>query len=404
MAISACMIVRDEEKLLGRCLDSFKGAWDELVIIDTGSKDCTEEIARSHGARVQRFTACIGEDGRMRDFALARNHGVELATGDYILWMDADDVLQPGGVERLRAAAARGVAGLQVTIRWNKDSWLQTRLFKNLPQNRFIGRIHEYPRIQGKAEKDREVLVQHLPDKTGKEGSTERNLRLLELEVREDPANLRALFHLGNALRLSKRHDEAILRYTQYLAIGSTFHSEKYMCAQYLAACLFLQGKWREAIDAGWRALRIDPRYAETHCLIADCYGELREYTYSRQWYRSALACGAPPPDAVLFVDQSKYGDYPKRGVEICDRKLAPKEGKGAAAPAKPAAPAAADAAAAGAAVDAAAADSPSANPRADASSEGSSLVSRGEAQSEPRAFPPQERDGRTVVVVPRAE
>jgi glycosyltransferase involved in cell wall biosynthesis len=397
MAISACMIVRDEEKLLGRCLDSFRGAWDELVIVDTGSKDRTEEIARSHGARVQRFTACLGEDGRMRDFALARNHGVDLATGDYILWMDADDVLQPGGVERIRAAAARGVAALQVTIRWNKDSWLQTRLFKNLPQNRFVGRIHEYPRISGKAEKDREVLVQHLPDKTGKEGSTERNLRLLELEVREDPANLRALFHLGNALRLSKRYDEAILRYTQYLAIGSSFHSEKYMCAQYLAACLFLQGKWREAIDAGWRALRIDPRYAETHCLIADCYGELREYTYSRQWYRSALACGAPPPDAVLFVDLSKYGDYPKRGVEICDRKLAPKEGKGAAE-----AKAAAEAAAA---PDTAPRHPASADPRdAGASGEGSSIVSRGETQAEPRAVPPQERDGRKVVVVPRTE
>jgi glycosyltransferase involved in cell wall biosynthesis len=383
------MIVRDEEKLLGRCLDSFAGAWDELVIIDTGSKDRTEEIARSRGARVQRFTACIGEDGRMRDFALARNHGVDLATGDYILWMDADDVLQPGGVERLRAAATRGVPALQVTIRWNKDSWLQTRLFKNQPQNRFVGRIHEYPRINGKAEKDREVIVQHLPDKTGKEGSTERNLRLLELEVREDPANLRALFHLGNALRLSKRFDEAILRYTQYLAIGSTFHSEKYMCAQYLAACLFLQGKWREAIDAGWRALRIDPRYAETHCLIADCYGELREYTYSRQWYRSALACGAPPPDAVLFVDVTKYGDYPQRGIDICDRKLAQKEQKLAAATTTPpAAPSPAPA--------------PAANSN-DGAAPAADFVTRAETGTESKAIPPVERDGRKVVIVPRS-
>lgn len=372
MPISACMIVRDEEKLLGRCLDSFAGAWDELIIVDTGSKDRTEEIAAARGAKVRRFTACIGEDGRMRDFALARNHGVELATFDYILWMDADDVLQPGGPERIRAAAARGVGGLQVTIRWNKDTWLQTRLFKNLPQNRFIGRIHEYPKVHGKVDKDREVVVQHLPDKTGKEGSTERNLRLLELEVRDDPANLRALFHLGNALRLSKRFDEAILRYTQYLAIGSTFHSEKYMCAQYLASCLFQQGKWREAIDAGWRALRVDPRYAETHCLLADCYGELREYTYSRQWYRSALACGGPPPDAVLFVDQTKYDEYPKRGLEICERKLAAKHGKEAAPGIAPA--------------------------TTEALADGTS------AQEATKGVVPTEREGRTVVVAPRGD
>lgn len=334
MLISACMIVRDEEKLLARCLDSFQGAFDELVIVDTGSKDRTEEIARSFGAKVHRFTACIGEDGKMRDFALARNHGLDLATGDWILWMDADDVLQPGGAGRLREAAARdGLAGLQVTIRWNRDSWFQTRLFKNQPVNRFLGRIHEFPRVRGRVDKEREIVVQHLPDKTGKEGSTERNLRLLELEVKDDPANLRALFHLGNALRLTRRFDEAILRYTQYLAIGSGYHCEKYMCAYYLALCFHLQGKWRESIDAAWRALRIDPRYAECHCLIADCYGDLREYAYSRQWYRSALACGAPPPDAVLFVDLTKYSEYPQRGIEICDRKLGDTPAPSGAAP-----------------------------------------------------------------------
>jgi glycosyltransferase involved in cell wall biosynthesis len=343
VAITACMIVRDEEKLLARCLASFTGAYDELVIIDTGSKDATEEIARAHGAKVRRFTACIGEDGKMRDFALARNHGLDLATGSWILWMDADDVLQPGGAARIREAAARdGSAGMQFTIQWNRDSWLQTRLFRNLPQNRFVGRIHEYPKVHGRVDKDREIVIEHLPDKTGKEGSTERNLRLLELEVRDDPSNLRALFHLGNALRLSRRHDEAILRYTQYLALGSGFHCEKYMCAHYLALCLYLQGNWRESIDAGWRALRIDPRYAETHCLIADNYGELREYAYSRQWYRSALACNGPPPDAVLFVDLTRYGDYPRRGIEICDEKL----GESAPAAAAPVMPAPAPAAA----------------------------------------------------------
>jgi glycosyltransferase involved in cell wall biosynthesis len=377
-SISACMIVRDEEKLLGRCLESFQGAWDELIVIDTGSKDRTEEIARGKGAQVKRFTGCLGEDGRMRDFALARNYGVDLAKGAYILWMDADDVLQPGGALRLRAAAARGVPALQVTIRWNRDSWLQTRLFRNLPHNRFVGRIHEYPKVAGKTEKDREIVVQHLPDKTGKEGSTERNLRLLEIEVRDDPANLRALFHLGNALRLSKRFDEAILRYTQYLAVGSTFHSEKYMCAQYLATCYFLQGKWREAIDAGWRALRIDPRYAETHCLIADCYGELREYAYSRQWYRSALACAAPPPDAVLFVDVTKYGEYPRRGIEICDQKLGEKQSSPQAAAAQ--------------------------NKPVEAADKGVAQGAPVEGKGALRGQAPVERDGRKVVVVERGE
>lgn len=321
------MIVRDEEKLLARCLKSFDGAFDELVIVDTGSKDATVEVARAHGARVKAFDGCNGPDGKIRDFALARNVACDLASADWILWMDADDVLQEGGANRLRAAVARGgFAGLHVTIKWGKDAWLQTRLFKNEPKNRFVGRVHEYPRVHGKIDKDREIVVQHLPDKTGKESSSERNLRLLRLDLADDPANLRTLFHLGNALRISGQHDEAILRYTQYLAIGGYFHHERYLCAYYTALSYFHQKKWREAIDAGLRAVRLDPRFAEAHCLIADCYGETKEYAWSRQWYRQALACAEPPPDAILFVDHTRYGDYPKKGIAICDEKLGEKK------------------------------------------------------------------------------
>jgi glycosyltransferase involved in cell wall biosynthesis len=322
--ISAVMVVRDEEKLLARCLESFSGAYDELCIVDTGSKDRTHEIARRFGGRIISFTTCNGPDGRIRDFSLARNAAIALARGDWILWMDADDVLQAGGAQRLRRHSHLGkLAGIQVTIRWGAESWLQTRLFRNEPRNRFVGRVHEFPKIHGKIGSDREVIVQHLPDKRGKETSSERNLRMCEAEVSEDPSNTRALFYLGNALRLAGREDEAILRYTQYLALGGNFHCEKYTSAHYVALCYFNKGQWQEAIDAGLRAMRIDPRYAETHCLIADAYANQGEYRYARQWYRSALACGGPPADASLFVNEEKYDLYPREGIRICDEHLA---------------------------------------------------------------------------------
>jgi tetratricopeptide (TPR) repeat protein len=177
--------------------------------------------------------------------------------------------------------------------------------------------------VHGAIEDDRLIEVRHLPDKTGKEPSNDRNLRLCELEAREDPTNVHNLFYFANSLRLAGRHEEAILRYTQYLALGGGFHCERYMAAFFLAVSHFCMRRWEECIEAGYRALRIDPRYAETHCLIADCFGELRRYDFARQWYRSALACGAPPPDAVLFVEPSKYDEYPRHGIAICDRKLA---------------------------------------------------------------------------------
>src|ERR1700694_1480542 len=97
MGISACMIVRDEERLLARCLKSFEGAFDELNIVDTGSKDRTVDIAASFGARPRSFTACNGEDGRIRDFSLARNLSFDMATNEWLLWMDADDAAPPRG-------------------------------------------------------------------------------------------------------------------------------------------------------------------------------------------------------------------------------------------------------------------------------------------------------------------
>jgi glycosyltransferase involved in cell wall biosynthesis len=323
MGISACMIVRDEAHLLARCLRSFQGAFDELNIVDTGSKDGTPAVASEFGARLKSFTACNGDDGRIRDFALARNVSLDMATHEWLLWMDADDVLQPGGPERLRAAAARGgFAALDVTITWDSHSWLQRRLIKNEPRNRFIGRIHEYPDVHGPIEADREICVVHLPDKRDKEPSVDRNIRIGELEARENPANEHNLFYLGNALRLARRFDDAILRYLQYLSLGGVFREERHLAAYFLAECHFRMRRWQECIDSCYRALRIDPRYAETHCLIADCYGELNMLDFSRQWYQSALACSSPPPESILFVNLSKYGDYPRSGIELCNRRL----------------------------------------------------------------------------------
>ena len=90
------MIVRDEEQMLGRCLAAAAPAVDEIIIVDTGSQDATIEIARSFGARVI-------ERPWTGSFADARNASLEAATGDWLLYLDADEVL----VERGRSAAAR---------------------------------------------------------------------------------------------------------------------------------------------------------------------------------------------------------------------------------------------------------------------------------------------------------
>jgi Glycosyl transferase family 2 len=81
--LSLCMIVRDEERMLARCLSAVAGAVDEIVIVDTGSTDATIEIARSYGARVF-------ERAWTGSFAEARNVSFDAAHGDWVMYLDAD--------------------------------------------------------------------------------------------------------------------------------------------------------------------------------------------------------------------------------------------------------------------------------------------------------------------------
>ena len=94
--VSLTMIVRDEEKNLSSCLESVRGLFDEIVVLDTGSKDRTIEIARSFGARVFDFVW-------VDDFAAARNAALARATGDYAFWLDADDLIEPPERTKLEA-------------------------------------------------------------------------------------------------------------------------------------------------------------------------------------------------------------------------------------------------------------------------------------------------------------
>ena len=86
ITVSLCMIVKNEEDVLARCLDSVSDLVDEIVVVDTGSTGRTREIAGRFTNRVYDFTW-------IDDFAAARNYAFSLAEKDYCMWLDADDVL-----------------------------------------------------------------------------------------------------------------------------------------------------------------------------------------------------------------------------------------------------------------------------------------------------------------------
>src|ERR1039458_9817600 len=104
--ISLCMMVRNEERNLPRCLDSVRGLVRESIVVDTGSTDATPRIAASYGAQVVPF------DFTIVDFAAARNCALERARGRWILVLDADETLDKASASRIeRVVALDGNAG-----------------------------------------------------------------------------------------------------------------------------------------------------------------------------------------------------------------------------------------------------------------------------------------------------
>ncbi len=199
--ISAALIVRDEEKHLDGCLQSISGLVDEIVVVDTGSSDRSRKIAAAHGARL------VDYEWR-DDFAAARNHAIDHVTGDWILYIDADERVRAGDRRAVEAALAKpGLCACTVRFhpRTGFTAYPEYRLFRHDPRIRFRGAIHEtiLPDLEGivAAGQGRigsaPLTIDHLGYDGDQSHKSERNLRLLQKQVREDPRRIYLWWHLG---------------------------------------------------------------------------------------------------------------------------------------------------------------------------------------------------------------
>jgi tetratricopeptide (TPR) repeat protein len=220
--VSLCVIARDEEADLGRCLESVKDDVDEIVLVDTGSRDRTIEVARAHGARVV-------ERAWDDDFSAARNASIEAATSEWILVLDCDEELAPSSRGSLRSAIGTEKMGsIPAGFRLRLHNLTPpgeavayhevrlTRLFRRTASHRYEQRIHEQiaPSIEragGRIGEVDVVVLHHGYARQLAQGTlrAERNLRLLERSVRDAPDDPYLAFELGCTLRALGRLEEA---------------------------------------------------------------------------------------------------------------------------------------------------------------------------------------------------
>lgn len=209
--VSLCMIARNEEHFLPECLARARAAVDEIVLVDTGSTDRTVEIARSFGAKVLH---AAWDD----DFAAPRNVGLQAATGDWILVLDADEFLQPGSCERIRelvqspSALGYHLHFVNVYGHGKTVGVMMVRLFRNLPGIAYENVIHEQvtPSLQrlgaplGLVLASADVEVEHhgyTEAVMNERGKNERNERLFKKQLARHPDDIYSLYKYGDFLR-----------------------------------------------------------------------------------------------------------------------------------------------------------------------------------------------------------
>ena len=166
ITVSLCMIVKNEEDILARCLDSLKGLMDEIIIVDTGSTDRTKEIAANYTDKIYDFSWCD-------DFAAARNFSFSKATKEYIYAPDADEVLDEINRRRfmmLKAALLPEIEIVQMKyITPHKYNTIQNaameyrpKLYKRLRTFTWVNPVHETVRLEPVVY-DSDICIQHLP-------------------------------------------------------------------------------------------------------------------------------------------------------------------------------------------------------------------------------------------------
>ena len=221
VVLSLCMIVRDNEPVIETSLESIKPWVDEMIVVDTGSQDRTAELARRLGARVFCFPW-------RDDFAAARNESLRRARGQWIFWMDSDDTIDQENGRKLRQLALAPsdprILGYVVQVhcpseengRCDVTVVDHVKLFRNRPDLRFEGRIHEQiiPAIRaagGEVAWTDLFVVHSLADHSGqgRRHKLERDLRILHLELSEKPDHPFVLFNLGMTYADDQQYDRA---------------------------------------------------------------------------------------------------------------------------------------------------------------------------------------------------
>ncbi|MBD3169722.1 MAG: tetratricopeptide repeat protein [candidate division Zixibacteria bacterium] len=293
-AISLCMIVKNEEDNIARCLNSIKDVVDQMVVVDTGSTDRTAEIAGEMGAEVYHHPW-------RNSFSEARNNSIKYATGDWIIYLDADEELFEEDKEKLRQAA-RDTNSNAVSIQifnpthGKQQGYLRfTRMWRNHLGFHFEGIVHNQLVYDGFVNES-DVRIRHYGygyEKEKMEKKYERSSALLLEQLEENPDNTFALFNLAQIRRGQQNHEEVIKyasRLTELINEKTRGQLHLYLMGlDQLCTSHFFLKDYRKSIEFGKKALKVKPDYFDPMLTIASAYTAIEDFEQALHYYNLFL-------------------------------------------------------------------------------------------------------------------
>lgn len=307
ITISLCMIVKNEEDTLARCLDTIHDIVDEIIIVDTGSTDTTKEIAK-------RYTNNIYDFEWVDDFSVARNESFSKATMEYCMWMDADDILLEGDRQKLIQLKQTLPENVDTVImKYNMGTkedgsvictFCRERLVKRSNQFKWYDPVHEYILFKGTFLNSDVAITHrkmHLP--------TSRNLDIFEKYIEKgNELSERNWFYYARELRNQGRIDKAIIYYNKFLETTGGLMSN------YLDSCIDLADCYNQKKDSEnelktlLRFLERDTPRAEILCKVGYYHKEKQDYEKAKIWFD--LAAKSQKPVQTWGSVMHQYWDY----------------------------------------------------------------------------------------------
>ena len=323
MTLSVCLIVRNEIEVIGRCLNCAAKIADEIVVVDTGSNDGTVEEARKFTEDIYFFEWCD-------DFSAARNFALSKATCDFVMWLDADDIITDENCKKIKELLTGSpefdMAYLKYAAAFDGSKptfvYYRERILRRSKNYRFCGAVHEAVSPEGKiVYSDAEIHHKKI-----KENEPLRNLAILQKQIAHGISlDERSKFYYGRELLYNNMYAESAAVLEEFLKGNGWIENKIEACVNLYRAYTAL-GQKERAVTALLKSFMLAPPRSEVCCILGGLFFDANDVNSAIYWYECALNCkndekeggffnldfGGFIPCMQLCVLYDRLGDYEK--------------------------------------------------------------------------------------------